>query len=135
MGVFDHFPYTNFHELNLQWILQHFKEFIAELAELEDWRRQHENEYEELKKIVDDIEHGIFPDQVYQKLYKWLQANMFDIIGNMVKFITVTINDNGYIVIKYPSQWNELIFNTTGLDINVAIQPEYGHLTISFKEV
>lgn len=132
MGVFDHFPYTNFHELNLDWILKHFKEFIAELSELEDWRAQHEQDYEELKKIVDDIEQGIFPDQVYQKLYKWLQANMFDIIGNMVKFITVTINDNGYIVIKYPSQWNEIIFNTTGLDINVEMQPEYGHLTISF---
>lgn len=26
MGVFDHFPYTNFHELNLMWILQALKE-------------------------------------------------------------------------------------------------------------
>ena len=36
MGVFDHFPYTNFHELNLDWILQVLKyiettmdEFVA----------------------------------------------------------------------------------------------------------
>lgn len=26
MGLFDHFPYTNFHELNLMWILQALKE-------------------------------------------------------------------------------------------------------------
>ena len=26
MGMFDHFPYTNFHELNLDWILQTLKE-------------------------------------------------------------------------------------------------------------
>ena len=26
MGMFDHFPYTNFHELNLDWILQALKE-------------------------------------------------------------------------------------------------------------
>lgn len=26
MGLFDHFPYTNFHELNLSWILEAFKE-------------------------------------------------------------------------------------------------------------
>lgn len=27
MGVFDHFPYTNFHELNLTWILEMIKDF------------------------------------------------------------------------------------------------------------
>ena len=132
MGVFDHFPYTNFHELNLDWILKHFKEFIAELSELEDWRVQHEQDYEELKRLVDQIEDGVLPDAVYQKLYNWMQQNAFDIIGNMIKFITVGLNDNGYIVIRFPDQWNELIFNTTGLDINTALQPEYGHLTISY---
>ena len=132
MGVFDHFPYTNFHELNLTWILEHFKEFIAELADLEDWRAQHEQDYQELKKLVDQIEDGVLPDSVYQKLYKWLQDNMYDIIGSMIKFITVAINDNGYIVLRYPQQWHELIFNTTGLDINTPLQPEYGHLTISY---
>ena len=132
MGVFDHFPYTNFHELNLTWILQHFKEFIAELADLEDWRSQHETEYQELKELVDQIENGVLPDAVYQKLYVWLQNNMYDLIGSMIKFITVALNDNGYIVLRYPQQWHELIFNTTGLDINTPLQPEYGHLTISY---
>lgn len=31
MGVFDHFPYTNLHELNLTWILEALREFETEM--------------------------------------------------------------------------------------------------------
>lgn len=31
MGLFDHFPYTNFHELNLDWILSKFREFTEKV--------------------------------------------------------------------------------------------------------
>ena len=34
MGVFEQFPYTNMHDLNLDWILQKLKEFEKELAGL-----------------------------------------------------------------------------------------------------
>lgn len=126
------YPYTDFHELNLDWIVKHFKEFVDELASLDSWRSQHEDEYEALKVMVDMIYEGELPEAVYNKLVTWLQTNAFDIIGEMIKFITVGLNDAGYIVLTYPQQWRELIFNTTGLDINTPIQPEYGHLTISY---
>ena len=129
---FNKYPYTDFHELNLDFLLKNYKMLLDTLKSLDDWVDQHEKEYQELKKLVDDIENGNLPAAVYQKLYKWMQDNMYDIIGSMIKFITVAINDNGYIVIRYPQQWSEIIFNTTGLDINTAVQPEYGHLTISY---
>ena len=132
MGVFDHFPYTNFHELNLEWILKHFKEFIAELADLEDWRSQHETEYQELKELYDAIVSGNFPPSMLLALHDWLQNNAIDIIGEMVRFITVSINDNGYFVINIPANWRDIEFNTTELDIFTPLQPEYGHLTISY---
>ena len=31
MGVFEHFPYTNFHDLNLDWILRIIKELDTEV--------------------------------------------------------------------------------------------------------
>ena len=34
MGLFEHFPYTNFHELNIQWITRKLKELETELAAL-----------------------------------------------------------------------------------------------------
>lgn len=34
MGMFEHFPYTNFHDLNLDWILRHLKSLRDRLEEL-----------------------------------------------------------------------------------------------------
>ena len=34
MGIYDNFPYTNVHELNLQWILKVCKQSIEVLDEL-----------------------------------------------------------------------------------------------------
>lgn len=43
MGVFDNFPYTNFHELNQDWMIKTIKDLVAEWAEtsqaLETWRQ------------------------------------------------------------------------------------------------
>lgn len=50
MGFFDKYPYTDFHELNLDWVLNHFKDFITEIDSLNEWKAQHETEYQELKE-------------------------------------------------------------------------------------
>lgn len=36
MGLFEHWPYTNFHDLNLDWIISKIKEFGADLKQLAD---------------------------------------------------------------------------------------------------
>lgn len=126
------YPYTDFHELNLDWIISHFKEFVDELASLDSWRSQHEEEYEQLKSYVDYLRNGELTPAMYETIRQWCNENLFDLFGEMIKFITVGLTDSGYFVVRYPSQWRELIFNTTGLDITTDLQPEYGHLTISF---
>lgn len=50
MGLFEHFPYTNFHELNLVWLLDKMKDLIRECesfkneiqTEWENWKSTHE---------------------------------------------------------------------------------------------
>ena len=37
MGLWDHFPYTNFHELNLDWIITKVIELNAKVVELDAW--------------------------------------------------------------------------------------------------
>lgn len=46
--------------------------------------------------------------------------------------IMVEITDSGYIVYNIPSSWNDIEFNTTGLDIELTLQPNYGHLVLSY---
>lgn len=43
MGLFEHFPYTNFHELNLSWFLDTFRELLTE------WEEQ-KREFADLKE-------------------------------------------------------------------------------------
>lgn len=35
MGLFEHFPYTNFHELNAHWILEKVKKLLQRMADAE----------------------------------------------------------------------------------------------------
>lgn len=45
--------------------------------------------------------------------------------------IFVEITDYGYIVYNIPDSWSDIQFNTTGLDIELELQPNYGHLVLS----
>lgn len=59
MGLFDHFPYTNFHELNLTWILEKMKALSAEVDTLNIWMATHKEEYQEAISRLKAVENEI----------------------------------------------------------------------------
>ena len=59
MGLFDHFPYTNFHELNLTWILEKMKALSAEVDTLNSWMATHKEEYQEAITRLEAVENEI----------------------------------------------------------------------------
>ena len=128
---FSQYPYINLNDLNLDWLLKHMKELLAALDNLESWRAEHENEYEELKKLYDDIVSGNFPAEMKNSLYDWVVANSVSIIGELIKSVYFNLNDNGYLVAFIPDSWNDIIFGTTGLDTFPA-GVDYGHLTLTY---
>lgn len=131
MGIFNVYPYLNVNDLNLDWIIKHFREFIEEIASLESWRAHHEQEYEELKSFMDRINAGELPDAVYNELRVWIQNNAIDIIGELVKMVFFGVTDDGYFVAYIPENWNDIIFGTSGLD-DFPSGVDYGHLTLSY---
>lgn len=132
MGFFNQYPYINLTDLNLDYILKHLKEFMLKVDGLEEWKAQHEAEYAELKALYDAIISGNFPQSMIDALKNWLSVNALDLIGELVKMVIFNITDDGYFVAYIPESWDEIIFNTTGLDINIPLQPEYGHLVLSY---
>lgn len=126
------YPYTDFHELNADFLLKNYKLLLDSLKQIDTWIDKHEKEYQELEKLVSEIEAGILPDAVYDKLKVWFINNYKDILGEFIKFITFRLDDNGYLVVSIPDGLSELVFNTTGLDIFTPLQPQYGHLTLSY---
>ena len=51
---------------------------------------------------------------------------------HLATMIFVTISDSGYFIYHIPQSWDEIEFNTTGLDITLPLQPDYGHLVLSY---
>lgn len=51
---------------------------------------------------------------------------------HLATMIFVTISDSGYFIYHIPQSWSEIEFNTTGLDITLPLQPDYGHLVLSY---
>lgn len=51
---------------------------------------------------------------------------------HIATMIFLEINDEGYIVYHIPESWDDITFNTTGLDISIPEYPEFGLLTLSY---
>lgn len=104
--------------------------------------------YEILCKVVDYINKLIEQDKVFgaeldelrsdmETVQKWIADFNTSYAEQIIKeylatMIFVEISDAGYIVYYIPSNWDSIQFNTTGLDVDIAEQPEYGHLVLSY---
>ena len=132
LGFFNKYPYTDFHELNLDWVLKTVKDLFAAVQQIDGWMDQHQAEYEELKALYDDIIAGRFPDNIKQAFASWMNANALNLVGEMVKLVIFNITDDGYFVAYIPESWDDILFGTTGLD-TVIPGYDYGHLILSYE--
>lgn len=130
--MFTEYPYTNFSDLNLDWIIAEMKKYLDAIADLESWKTQHEAEYEQLKALYDAVMSGNFPPSIVNAFNQWMFENATDIVGEMIKAVFFGLTDSGYFVAYIPESWQDIIFNTTGWDIETELMPDYGHLVLSY---
>lgn len=126
------FPYTDPNFYNDDWLLTKVKGALERLQAVEDWENSFQEAYDELMQLVADFEAGKLPQGLEKGLYKWMQAHAIDLVGSLVSLVFFTINDDGYWVAHIPEGWDEIIFNTTDLDIAIP-GIEYGHLVLSYN--
>ena len=104
--------------------------------------------YEVLCKVRDKLNELIKQDEVFGEALRQLEKEIAEVnqwIANFdTKFVKelvekyvatmifVGIDDAGYIFYDMPETWYDIQFRTTGLDIDVASMPEYGHLVLSY---
>ena len=131
LGFYNKYPYTDFHELNLDWVLKTVKDLFAAVQQIDSWMDQHQAEYEELKALYDQIIAGNFPDSIKQAFANWMNANALDLVGEMVKLVIFNITDDGYFVAYIPESWDDILFGTTGYDTMIPGY-DYGHLILSY---
>ena len=126
----NEYPYTDFHELNLSWVLEKMRMILDALQKIDGWIEEHQAEYEELKKLYDDLVAGNFPPEMVKSLYEWTVKHTQEIIGEAIKTVFFGL-ENGYFIAYIPDGWEEIVFGTTGLDDLVAGY-DFGHLTLTY---
>lgn len=131
MSYFE-FPHTRTYDNDLGWLIKSVKTLIECCEDMQQWRIDHEAEYNQLKALYDALMSGTFPPEIVTALDKWFTINGRDLVGELVKSVFFEISPDGYFVAWIPDSWADIIFNTTGLDITLAIQPDYGHLVLSY---
>ena len=129
--MFNLYPYTNLEDMNLDYILKTIKKVFDDATNLNDWRIEHEAEYEQLKQLYDDFMAGNFPPALYDQLYQWSVENSASIFESLAKMVFFGITDEGYFVAYIPESWEDIIFGTSGLDTTI-VGLDYGHLILSY---
>lgn len=82
---------------------------------------------DKLKEEMDEV--LAFMEKYREEAEKIIKEEIEKYIATMVFF---GITDDGYFVAYIPRSWDNITFNTTGLDIILDLQPEYGHLVLSY---
>lgn len=90
------------------------REIIEDVNELR-------TELDEVKTWIDNFSYEPFLEMIKEMVEQYITAGVY-----------FALNDAGYFVAIIPPTWGNITFNTTGLDIEVPLQPEYGHLVLSY---
>lgn len=130
--AFFEFPHTRTYNSDLGWLIKEYDSLSAAYKTLTDCCSDVQSRLEALETLYNQITTGNFPEAVRNAFYKWMHDNALDIIGDLATSVFFEISDAGYWVAYIPESWRDIIFNTTGLDISLDLQPDYGHLVLSY---
>lgn len=59
-GITNKYPYTDFHEMNLDWLLTNYQAIIDKVNETIEWCNNHQTEYEEAMRRLQAVENEIY---------------------------------------------------------------------------
>lgn len=125
MAFFNEFPHTRNYDSDLGWLIRHVKK----LLECCDDAQQ---KLDFLMDFYNDIQSGDFPESVVNAFTDWMNKNLIDLVGELVKQVYFGLTMDGYFVAYIVESWDDIIFNTTEYDIRIPGFDAFGHLVLSY---
>lgn len=86
-------------------------------------------EIDELKAQFQKFIESGFEDYYIDKIYKWIDEHMAELISRAVKQVYFGLNDEGYFVAYIPESWSDITFDTG----QVFGRSDYGRLILRFE--
>ena len=126
------FPHTRTYDSDLGWLIKCCKTVQDTLKTLEEWKAEVDPEIEDFYKLYQQMINGDLPAGVQEGIRIWLQRNALDLIGDLIHSVFFEITDGGYFIAYIPEAWSDITFNTTEYDYHTDLQPQYGHLVLSY---
>jgi len=130
--LFAQYPYQNFSDYNLDWVIRRLKEYLAKVDNIEEWKDETQAVIDAINQLVKDINSGNFPNEMKKSIINFMKSNLYNIVGEMVKMVFFGLTDSGYFVAYIPESWEDIKFSTTEYDDSTPLQPEFGHLILSY---
>lgn len=124
----NEYPYRNLEDFNLDYILKKLKGLADQIEEVIAWKPEFEKLYNEVKAFIEQIESGNLPPGMINAIYKWMNENAIDLVGDLVKNVYFGLTNDGYFCAFIPKSWNWVTFDTI-TDPDEAL---YGHLVLMY---
>lgn len=132
MSFLNDFPHVRQYDGDLGWLIRKCGSVITAVEALEEWKNSSQATIDGLNAILNMIRAGNLPADIAAGIKEWIVRNFYDIVGEMAKMVFFGLTDAGYFVAYIPETWDDIDFKTTGWDIMIALQPEYGHLVLEY---
>ena len=130
--AFFEFPHTRSYDTDLGWLIKKYDSLKSEYDTLTNCCEDVQTRLAALESLYDQIMSGNFPESIRNAFVSWMRENALDLIGELATSVFFGLSDTGYWMAYIPESWRDIIFNTTSLDITLELQPEYGHLVLSY---
>lgn len=129
MDIFrNEWPYTDFHELNADWLVKKMKELLDRMQSIENWKDEYQETYDNLKQLYDNLMAGNFPPSFVNALTQWIGEYGVEIIAEKIKAVHFGLTNDGYFCAYIPDNWSDIQFDT----VEDFDDPLYGHLMLMY---
>lgn len=117
MGLYEHYPYTNFHELNLNWIIKEMAVIRSEMEDIREWKEGWEETLSDLNdKYVELVARYDQLEIDFQAFIRKVDADFENLTSEFVqRFATLQYNLEADI----SAFKNDIQFQVNGLSTQV----------------